>query len=1161
MLSSILRFEWRYHTRQVSFVAAVMLFFAAGLVLAATGFGPDNVNVNSPYSIAESAGLISLLAVFVAAAFCANAVVRDREVRMEEIVFTTSVEKLPFLLGRFGGSFFAAFTAYSASALGLLVGRLLPWHDPDRLGAIAPLDYLHALAVIGLPNVLFAAVVLFAVATTTRSVLASYAASVFLYVLYFVASAMTNSPLMAASAPGAAGDATLAALLDPFGLSAFFEQTQYWTPAERNVRTVALSGNFLLNRLVWIAASFAGFAAVFRLFSFRAASSPGKRRPAEEESVAPPATYVRAGVSGNFLQALLSASGMEVRAALRNLPFAALTLLWGALAASEILAEVVGGELGSSFHPTTALIAATIRQPLSLIGMVMVIYHGAEIVWRDRTLRFDGILNATPASSAVFVLSKWLALSSLVLVLTAVAFLVGAGVQLAYGFPPEPGLVLAFGAVNALPLILFAAVSVLVQTLSRQKYLGMMLVLVAAVLAQRGDVVGLEHPLLRVVTLPRMEWSAFNGFGDYATPWFWLALYWSAFAGLALVVAVAAWRREQPRLRLLPAVALSVALLASGAFVFFNTNVLNAWETADDVLDWKARYEKKYARYSGLPSPRIREVSAAIDLEPEARRYRVRGEYLLVNESGRPIEVLLVAVRREASSASIAIDSGAVTLDEEFNQHLIRLRPPLAPRSSARLRFDVTYDRAGFVASGPDNTVVANGSYIMSFRSLPTVGYRRSYEIEDPRERKRRGLPGQEQREATAEIATGDWARFDVTVSTAPDQVVVAPGRLLREWLQNGRRFFHFRSDTPIPNQFAIASARYAIARSVDRGVSIEVYHHPEHGVNVPLIMRAATHSLRLFSEQFGPYPHRHLRVAEVPLVWDFGGFAQPGVIILHEQRGFLIDRRGAERFDLLYRRVAHEIAHQWWGHQLVAADAPGATMLTESLTKYSELLALEEAHGARQVVRSLEAEHDLYLSGRTGETGVEPPLAQAGDQAYLYYRKGAIVMNALSDLLGERALNEALRTLLRDEGGPEGRATTAHLLANLHAVATPTQRLLIDEWMSQVVLYDLEALEAEAQRLADGRWEVTLQIDASKSGGRPLDEAIRVVVYGEDGVTAIHDARHPLRQGRNALMVRVNSVPTAFAIDPSITRIETNRLDNRKAVTLRTGNATVRTR
>lgn len=1148
MLGEIVRFEWRYQTRQVSFTAAVLLYFFAGFTLAATGFGPDNVNVNSPYAIAESTGLLSLLSVFVLAAFCANAVIRDREYRMEELIFTTTVSKLDFLLGRFGGSFLAAFTAFSTGAVGMMLGRFVPGHDPARLGAFNPTDYVAAFGVIALPNVLFAAVLLFAVATVTRSLLASYAAAVFLYVLYFAGAALTNSPLMAASAPGAAAS-PLASLLDPFALSAFFEQTAQWPADTRNTRMVALTGNFLINRIVWLCASGVLLALVYRLFAFRV-SAERSRRPAPEPnaaSIAPPTTQREVSMGRNPWQVLLSSLRLEIRGALANLPFAALVLLWFGLAASEIVADITGGELGSSFYATTARIEATIRQPLAMLGMILVTYYSAEIVWRDRVLRVAPSVNATPAPSAAFVLAKWLALSALVAVLTTAAFLVGAGVQIASGYPLEPSLLLSFALVNALPLLVFAAIAVLIQTLSPHKYLGMILVVVVGLIAQQGAIAGLEHPLVRIASAPDMQWSAFNGFGHYATPWRWLMTYWSAFAALALVVASAAWRHERGQIRAIPAAFFTLLFLAAGAIVFFNTNVVNGYETSEDVLAWKAAYEKQYATMATLPRPRVREVKAAIDLEPEERRYRVRGNYLLVNETRTPIRTIVVGIRRDAGVSRIALESEArVEHDTRFNHHVFHLANPLQPGAGTRLQFDVSYENPGFPANGSDPAIVANGAYIMSFRSLPSIGYRESYEIENERERRRHGLAGPASRNReSSELATGDWTRFDVTVSTAADQTVVAPGNLIRSWHEGSRRYFHYRSQTPIPNQFAIASARYALARRRHDGVDVEVYYHPSHGANVAKILDAAAASLRLFSERFGQYPHRHLRIAEVPVYWNFGGFAQPGVIFLQEERAFLLDGRDGNHFDLLYRRVAHEVAHQWWGHSLVAADAPGATMLTESLAKYSELLALEQGRGRTQARRSLSADHDLYLINRTAEAGTEPPLARSEDQAYLYYRKGAIVMNALRDLLGEHAVDETLRNLLNEEGGPVGSPTTADLLAQLNQRATAEQRILIDEWMNDVVFYDFKLIDAKSRSLPNGRVEVSLMIEASKEGGTPLDESISIGLFEDDHETLVHLARPRLRPGANKVSLIVDRLPAVAMIDPYITRIEHSKLDN----------------
>jgi hypothetical protein len=310
-------------------------------------------------------------------------------------------------------------------------------------------------------------------------------------------------------------------------------------------------------------------------------------------------------------------------------------------------------------------------------------------------------------------------------------------------------------------------------------------------------------------------------------------------------------------------------------------------------------------------------------------------------------------------------------------------------------------------------------------------------------------------------------------------------------------------------------------------------------------MMRAATDSLREYSANFGPYSYPALRLVEVPAqLRNFSGYAQPGVVFFGENRGFLIDARDPNRLDLVYRRVAHEVAHQWWGYTLVPADGPGASMLTESLTKYSELMVLGKAYGREQVRQSLTYELDLYLSGRTAEMGIEPPLTRVVDQPYLYYRKGALVFYALKDLLGANAVNTALRELLRDR-----QPTAADLVRHLHAVAAPEQRALIDEWLNDVVLYDFTLESAALRRLADGHYEVRMRIHAIKEARDqrvPMREAIEIGVFSADEKT-LYLAKHALHDGMQEITVIVDREPLLAAVDPYVTRIDRNRFDNSK--------------
>jgi len=141
--------------------------------------------------------------------------------------------------------------------------------DPEFLGPVQPWSYGWALLVLALPNLVIATAIVFAVAATTRSTLATWVGGVLVYALYFVTAMLVDSPLMAGTSPPTAEALARAAILDPFGLSAFFEQTRYWTPTERNSRLLSLTGHFLWNRVLWLAVASGIFALIARRFRLR----------------------------------------------------------------------------------------------------------------------------------------------------------------------------------------------------------------------------------------------------------------------------------------------------------------------------------------------------------------------------------------------------------------------------------------------------------------------------------------------------------------------------------------------------------------------------------------------------------------------------------------------------------------------------------------------------------------------------------------------------------------------------------------------------------------------------------------------------------------------------------------------------------------------------
>jgi len=80
---------------------------------------------------------------------------------------------------------------------------------------------------------------------------------------------------------------------------------------------------------------------------------------------------------------------------------------------------------------------------------------------------------------------------------------------------------------------------------------------------------------------------------------------------------------------------------------------------------------------------------------------------------------------------------------------------------------------------------------------------------------------------------TADRIRFDITISTSPEQIAIAPGYLQREWEENDRKYYHYKMDKPILNFYSIVSAEYEVIKDKwsngKQAVNLEIYYHKGH--------------------------------------------------------------------------------------------------------------------------------------------------------------------------------------------------------------------------------------------------------------------------------------------------------------------------------------------
>ncbi|HKV12981.1 MAG TPA: ABC transporter permease subunit, partial [Thermoanaerobaculia bacterium] len=1018
--TAIFWFEIRYHLRQPLFYL-VTFFLSVLLFIAGTGHAPGSavgrLHLNAPAVILEQLVKGIFLVLFLMTAFVASAAVRDFDRRTSEIFFSMPISRFDYLTGRFAGTMVVCTLAYLVGTGALAASAFMPWLDPARVGPFRLAPYAFGLGVLILPTLLALGAAFYALASWTRSTLATYAG----VVAFFAASASAG---LAASH---LETKWIGQLLDPFGVAALGGALQYWTVAELNTAIPEIGGTLLWNRILWLVLGFLSLGFSVATFNpSRPRRRPDRDRGATEapspveaerrvRALAIRQVFSRRSVCVQFLHQVRREAAIVVG----NLPFLGI-LAFGLFVLLQA-ASSAGNLFGMPVHPRTYLMLEAIQGGYSIILLIVIALYSGELIWKERSLKVDEIHDSMPTPSGVYFGAKLTALLLVVAVWLCVGVLALAGFQLASGYKDlELGLYARGAVLAAAYPILMMVLACFCHIVAKSKLVGYGLVLLFILSWDFLEELGFEHHLYRFASLPPTPWSDLSGYGPFLAPFAWYSLYWG-FVALGLTgLSILFWRRgtdnawrarwagARTRFRgpVRAVIALGVAgFVAAGSWIFYNTNVLNQYVPSPEAADAQASYERLYRRYQGLDLPRIVAVRADVDIFPDRRSLAIRGTYRLRNRSAEPLRDLHLSLPERVHVNRLTLPAHDVLLeDDELGYRIYRLRKLLEPGEAIELGFDLTVENRGFVNHGTEIAIVANGTFFTKRDFFPVIGYDEHRQLADPDERRQRGLepvlrlPGVDDlsaRRSTPRAPDADRVDFETTVSTTLDQIAVTSGELQREWVEGGRRYFHYRAEVPITHHFAYASARYEVTRSEWNGISIEVYHHPGHGDNVGRMIDAARKSLAYFTASFGPYQHRHLRIVELPrYVRDATSF--PGLIACSEAMGFNARLDGEEAIDFPFYVTAHEIAHQWWGQQLVGANVQGVGMLHETLAQYSALMVMENELGRQKMHRVLEYELDWYLRGRTGERGAEPPLALVERQEYVYYHKGALAMYAL---------------------------------------------------------------------------------------------------------------------------------------------------------------------
>jgi hypothetical protein len=1095
-------------------------------------------------------------------------------------------------MGRFAGAALVSVIPMLGVSLGILLAKYMPWVDPERWGPVVWTAHLKAIYLFAIPNAFFMAALLFAIAVLARNEIISFVGALVVLVGYIIGDSLVQD----------IRHEHAAALLDPFGIRTFGLFTKYWTVAEKNTVAPGFEGVLLWNRVLWIGVALAIF--IFACFKFDFAEKRRKSKPVEPESQAAPVAVgapVRAVQLHEAPFAKFAASlRIHMLGMLRSTFF--IVIMIAALAnCIPSLAFSASEGYGIQTLPVTYWVVDLIRGTLYLFVVIVITYYAGVLVWKDRDQRMDEIVDSAPTPEWISYAARIATLVAMVMLIQVIALLSGIAVQASHGYHRfQLGLYLDDLLVRDLSLFVFLAVlAFFIHALAPNKYVGYfayVAFLAANAFAWRP--LNVATLLVQFPARPNVTYSDFFGDVPYRSAWNWFTVYWLFFSTLLTIAAVMFWPRGRQdrwkdriqiaRLRFnrgwrWAAVICLVGFAATGAWIYYNTKVLNPLAGSKDIERRQADYEKTYKHFATQAQPRVRSVKYAIDIFRAQRNMKMRGEEVIYNPYKTPLNEVHFSMDRNYN-VDVQIPGAVLEKDDKrLFYRIYRFNSPLQPGENRTMAFTVVSKNRGFENELSNVEIMQNGTFFNN-TVAPVVGYDPQRQLEDAVMRRKYGLKEVDlmpvlERNCTDDcrdnylLGHADWVDVDSVVSTTPDQIAIAPGSLEREWQENSRRYFHYKLDHSSLNFYSFMSASYQVAREDWNGIKLEVYYLKEHPWNVPRMMNSMKKSLDYYTRNFGPYAHKEARIIEFPRVASFAQ-AFPGTMPYSERIGFIANLNKPDDIDFVFYVVAHEMGHQWWAHQVIGAYMEGATLLSETLAQYSALMVMEKEYGRDMMRKFLSYETDNYLRSRGRERLKERPLLTVeANQGYIHYRKGSAVLYYLKEMIGEDAVNRAVRKVVQQYAYQPPPYPTSYALEDALREQTPPQlQYLIKDLFEDITIFSNRTLEATAQKRSDGKYNVTVHVEARKYKADPQGNETEVPVndYVDIGAFAkpakgkqyggtLYRERVHISQNDSRFTFVTDSLPEKAGVDPFALLIDRVPDDNTKPVTLESGASTAR--
>lgn len=1208
MFSKIFFFELKYRLfRPATYVYFFILFLFAFLsAIYGNVPGSEKTYINSANTLSILIIILTIFEIMISSAVMGVPVYRDIEYNTKGYFMAYPISEKSYLLGRFFGSFVVliliSLGVHFGMILGSVLGPIVGDEGPERYGPFNYIYYLYPTLLFTIPNLFFTGTIFFSLVALTRKIYVTYVGSVLFFIGWLLANSLTQDIEYR----------NYSDILDPFGFNAYLNATRYWTPAEQNVTLVPIVGNLLWNRILWVGISLVVFLFTLYRFDFQRflAVKLGKGKKNEDTPHAQSkGVYVMPQVTkvfsfGIYFRQMLGLASLEFKNIVRDTYFIAILL-------GGVLFLFLDGWFGNPTFGTPSLPMTYYMLEVKdfnyiVFVFIILIFYTGEVVHRDKSVNYAHISDALPVPNWLTYGSKFLALVYVCFLLVNLVLVCGILNQTLKGyFNFELDKYFTDLYLIEFPeYIQLVMLAFFVHILVNQKFLGHFVAIGFWVLMiGLRSIAELDYNLFFYSSTPGYVVSDMNGFGHFGTSLFWFNLYWLSLGAFLLVIGNLLWSRgaensfktriklARQRLNKFSGTALLVSLaifIASGIYIYYNVSILNRYQTAEKTRKNQADYEKKYRKYEFAVQPKIFDVKINADIFPERRFVRVAGVMQMTNKSSQPIDTLFLQMSSGQVNLKVFKINGSepklLMNDKTALFSIYKLPQKMMPGDTVQMDVAVEIGYKGFPNGGFGREVVYNGTFF-DLNVLPSFGYSAFGELQSDKYRKKYGLKKQDYRQPKITDKRGlsnllfnddaDYVTFEATVSTSPDQIAVAPGYLQKEWTEKGRRYFHYKMNNEMDYFFNVSSARYAVKKEVWQGkkgekVNIEIFHHPKHAYNLERFMKSVKASLNYFNAHFSPYQYTQMRILEFP---RYAGFAQsfPNTVPYSESFGWVGDFSDPNDTDYAFYVTSHEVAHQWWGHQITPSNTRGSNQISESMAEYSALMVLKKEYGEEVMQKFLRYALDRYLGGRANEDKFEDNLLDNESRAYVWYQKGSLILYALQDLVGEANLNKAFAKFLKDAAFRQKPpfATSHEWYKYIQEVTPDSLKYFIEDSFTKIALYENRITQAEATDLKNGSYKVKLKVNTKKiyydglgneKGQGKGKDYIEIGIFAQDGKNdkgmtkkvPLYLKKHALSAGEHTFEFTVKGKPLKAGIDPYNKLIDRIPDDNIKNVEMK---------